>query len=61
MLLPGGGWGNNPDEREGPFSANEIGDSIFTNTKIVDRSIAEEDWRPQTLSAYLRGEVAWWI
>ena len=56
MLLPGGGWGNYPHEREGPFSANEIGDSIFTNTKLVDRSIAEENWRPQTLSAYLRGE-----
>ena len=56
MLLPGGGWGNHPSERKGPFSANEIGNFIFTNTKLVDRSIPEKDWRPQTLSAYLRGE-----
>ena len=56
MLLPGGGWGNHPSERKGPFSANEIGNFIFTNTKLVDHSIPEEDWRPQTLSAYLRGE-----
>ena len=56
MLLPGGGWGNHPSERKGPFSANEIGNFIFTNTKLVDHSIPEEDWCPQTLSAYLRGE-----
>ena len=56
MLLPKGGWGNYPHERKGPFSANEIGDSIFTNTRLVDRSIPEKDWRPQTLSAYMRGE-----
>ena len=55
MILPGGGWGNHPSERKGPFSANEIGNFIFTNTKLVDHSIPEEDWRPQTLSAYLRG------
>ena len=56
MILPKGGWGNDPSERKGPFSANEIGDFIFNNTKLVDRSIPEKDWRPQTLSAYLRGE-----
>jgi hypothetical protein len=58
MLLPKGGWGNYEHERKGPFSANEIGDSIFTNTRLVDRSIPEKDWRPQTLSAYMRGEDA---